>query len=1136
MSIPNKILWLLGYNNLAFVLEQERQHWLLKTDKKKQIQDKITGDMFQGQIDNIGSDIILNTEKLPITNNAVTSIKYTTTGVSRILQLQSSAFTYSSCVNGLMFARIVSSSYPVTINGEIQYKNYKLQMTNCVECIIPFAGSNNSSDVFSGKWIKTNTPPSILMMDDKGQYTIEETLSFDGATNCTWYYPLTETLQPLNLVKNTSTTYTTTAVNNDGLIGYPLYWFTCDETDIGPTISIENNTNQNNDEYFFVANEGNASKYNAKIYTGISGDDNNGTPTGESTSNFQIRVECEDDYKFTDSDRDFNIPIKVSSISLYDTINDSDYNVGMTIDGESSYITMTKNDSWTYVDETHYSIEMSVFDINGSTTSPLISVFDVYFDQSIPFENTTTDIGFAGIRLGSSNISSDIYSRYPYNLSDWDGLPTWMNNISNEEHVGQHSCIYAIHNTPTYDESNPSSRQVAALLLDPGKAITENSDETTENDERGRVYVLSNDATTYQNNSTLTYPKPARTVARICDIPTSVVQLSGLSGIAPTNVVDKKYVRSEASYTEADKNRLYNVLIDKWVKPSHLDENGKPITDMINETNNFVFSTLTGLDSVDLINHNDFRTYENINPLIDPQDVVFGNIHQAGSGYAVNDIGVIVVGGLAFNYSVTEVDIDGGVTNVEIISTSSININLSNFDMPDDDESGYTEPYGTSPITGTGTGLKLRFLIKDYKSKATTRGEIVDGLYALVKEFDGLWLYEYIINPTSSTTPKTGEWTKQSLISESDNSSHSIDGGLSMKDSYLTMNIPILHDIEIFKTNSDKTINEFTNIKAFTTSNFINIVDTEHSPYTTTSQSESSTIPVDINGYSSHYVGYCFAKAHTVSDAIKAIDDSGMVCDDCFVFWRWNGTNKEQDFRNCLSVVFIVVRHKFANLLSNDTTSILSNNNLNYKRYVNSNASTTVVWNDSKVGPMVWTYNPVSSVLETYTLDNHGDISISRNEYKWSDIPFPYDANESDKDVDLPRLFDNEGRINWNIATNKREYAVTNTSEDIYQQPKLINKVSFGINQGALEMNNIKPIGHWQLVLPRIDSYSLTDGTKTITPVKLTTLSGKNIGNPGMLTDSNGNDVRHKTMIIDSTNSGIKLRLFNSTKELWDEV
>ena len=33
MSTPNKIQWFLGYNRLNLILEQERKHWLLKTDK-----------------------------------------------------------------------------------------------------------------------------------------------------------------------------------------------------------------------------------------------------------------------------------------------------------------------------------------------------------------------------------------------------------------------------------------------------------------------------------------------------------------------------------------------------------------------------------------------------------------------------------------------------------------------------------------------------------------------------------------------------------------------------------------------------------------------------------------------------------------------------------------------------------------------------------------------------------------------------------------------------------------------------------------------------------------------------------------------------------------------------------------------
>ena len=63
MSTPNKMTWYVGTNGLSFILDQERKHWLMKTDKKKQVQDDETGDLFQGQIDNRGSNVIIESEK-----------------------------------------------------------------------------------------------------------------------------------------------------------------------------------------------------------------------------------------------------------------------------------------------------------------------------------------------------------------------------------------------------------------------------------------------------------------------------------------------------------------------------------------------------------------------------------------------------------------------------------------------------------------------------------------------------------------------------------------------------------------------------------------------------------------------------------------------------------------------------------------------------------------------------------------------------------------------------------------------------------------------------------------------------------------------------------------------------------------
>ena len=53
-SNMNKVMYVANTNTLAFILSQERQHWLLKTDKIKQIQDDVTGDLFEGKVYNRG--------------------------------------------------------------------------------------------------------------------------------------------------------------------------------------------------------------------------------------------------------------------------------------------------------------------------------------------------------------------------------------------------------------------------------------------------------------------------------------------------------------------------------------------------------------------------------------------------------------------------------------------------------------------------------------------------------------------------------------------------------------------------------------------------------------------------------------------------------------------------------------------------------------------------------------------------------------------------------------------------------------------------------------------------------------------------------------------------------------------------
>ena len=182
--IPKKIFWMLGYNNLSLILDQERKHWLMKTDKKKQVQDKTTGDLFQSQIDNIGSDIIIETEKLPYKFDFIPEIKFNTQNVDYILEVANSAFPHSAMVNGLMFTRIKSTMYPYEeTDGSTTYKHYKIKFTDAKECTILFSASIESDEVYAGRWIRTTTNPTLMFIDDQGKYSLTKEFIFSDNIN-----------------------------------------------------------------------------------------------------------------------------------------------------------------------------------------------------------------------------------------------------------------------------------------------------------------------------------------------------------------------------------------------------------------------------------------------------------------------------------------------------------------------------------------------------------------------------------------------------------------------------------------------------------------------------------------------------------------------------------------------------------------------------------------------------------------------------------------------------------------------------------------------------------------------------------------------------------------------------------------
>lgn len=1135
-KIPDKIYYHLGYNNLAIVLDQERKHWLMKTDKQKTIIND-TGDMYRGTVDNIGSDIIIESEKLEEVDNTLSSLIYETDATNHVLKTDVSAFTYSNQVNGFMFARVLSINYPTSdsITNPV-HKTFKLKLMNCEECIIPFGGSFENDAVFAGRWIVTSTIPQLLLIDNNGQYTIPVDLIMENCTNGKYYFPLNDTLQPVTIHNEGNGTYTTDALTDNSYIGYPLYWFTCDETNVGPTIMMDNNRSILNRQLCAIGNPGNKTKYDANLYVGMDGN-NDATPTDDPTSTYEIL--CSPKHvEFDGTDADFNKPLLLSSIRFKHTSDDTEYTFGLhTISGDNSTIvTMTYNENWTMIDNNTYSIPMNVFDINciNNGTNALLPIFDVKLNNNIPFATIDkNDVGYAGIRMSSNCTTSDVYPRYPYDLNEWDGLPEWLNDIP-ENGVPQHLAIYAIHNTPGYVTSIPDSRQTAALLLDPGKKKTDDS-ETLSNDERGRVYLLSNDDTQYRNNLMEKLKedgivKPDRTIARVCDIPTSIFDLFDVSGLSDTMVVDKKYIRSKASYSEDDKNRLWNDLnwYDRWVRPTAYDPVGNPITIYPDQNGDrYVFQNEDLLNHVDMYDNNDFRYIENLNASIPSSHVHLASIISAGEGYHIGDTGVIIVGGFAFVYEVLDINGIGGVTELGIASASeSGNINIANFDMLPGN-SGLTDTYGTSPLdpSTSGTGLTIQFLLEDYESLLPRKSDPLDMLHALVRDVDGVYLYEYLYNDEDVRY----EWKKSTMVSPFGSSYPIINKGLTSSDTYLTSILPNYTKLSVVNRTKNKSKE---NIEACVTNSFINIIDKQKTPLTPNQSSGEGDLSkytkVNLCKFRCDGIHSAIAYSHTPEGVMKRLKELGVLQYDCYVIWKWN----EPTVSSNMNFQYGIITRSLNNYVSTDTTTKLPSNSLRYNKYVHTNNSTTVVWDAPGVtGVMMWVYDPSSTTVEDYVINvETQELYVDRRYVRWNDV-------DVFGNPDLHIVNEETQRFEWAVFTNNPASIpgyTPSASDPLYQQPEFVSLAVVG----DYETESRLPKGNWKLVFPRCESFTMKNMSNGVTlkPCKLQMLRVEDVSSLDDIYDENGNIVNQKALVLHETSTGASLNVFNSSTGQWDKV
>lgn len=1163
MSAPKKMTWYCGTNGLGFILDQERKHWLLKTDKNKQVQDDETGDLFKGQIDNRGSEVVIASEKSDYKTSILSDILFSTDVLNELLVPAYSAFTYTSEANGLMFGRIKSMSYPVNdeITDGVNYQNYRITFTDAEEIIIPFAASTESDEVYATKWIKTTTAPKIQTIDGEGIWRNATSIGFkSNVTGLTYYYPLDANMCLLTLHLDSPGNYHSDAVISDQQIGYPLFWFTCNQSKTGPNTFITNNTSLNGTVLMHFGNEGTDSNYNGKLYVGVDGN-MDATPDDSSSSDWYLAVYAQPGSSFDDSSGDYSRNIDKDTMEFINPTTSETHAITFDDSSMISSIRMNPSVPWTYVDETKYVVQLSDYDVNCAdlARNPLVPALDVYWNSSIPFTiQNSMNLGYAGIKFSSSPNSDQ--SRYPYSLNEWDGLPEWLNNIEDNKLTPEHMAIYAIHNTPFYNDADPQSRQVAALLFDPGKQVEESSMSLAE-DEKGRIYVLSNDSIEYENNAKLENPKPARTLARICDIPTSVSQFINVEGIVPVSVVDNKYVRCETPFYEKDADRLYNVLGTRVIVPTMVDSNHHPITDSDKQNNDFIFDNtiVNNLVKVNLLMpENDTRYYTNLSPTVDISHLETF-ISDSGSMYREHDLGIIIVGGACYEYEITEatpiVDNTGGaVISMSVMAHDIDNpVSLSNFDLRSD-QLGYTESCLTVASNGEGSGLSVYFYIDNLAEIQMKQDRIRENMIAFVNELDGLYLYTFYPNSES----QYGEyyyndqvdwgrgWKKTHLISkkeintterfEYDNKGN-ITGettGTSAKVGFLNTTLPSYRPIPINRT--DEALSE-TTLDTISTASMINIIDKDYTPLITNfGYDDLKDHRVDICGFKVTEAKRAVSTGHTLASVLETIKDIHDGIYDSYLIWKWVDDSESP---NTFEYAFIY--NKFSNTFTNEKETYIPQTGMRYASYINTNANTSVVWDIPKIGPMMWTYDSTYKKHEQYDIDVETfDLSMSytnnaiASEMEWEDF------RVQTRNGNLKIVAD--GKLTYNILSNRigdnLDYHPRN-NEPIYQQPEY---TTIGeVNANVTDVS--KPCGNWRLVFPRINVYKLKSEKAGVTHAgtqlrMLQVVKGRDLNRStiGSVTDANGNDVSKKCVIFNETSNGTQMLVYNDHTDNWNTI
>lgn len=233
----------------------------------------------------------------------------------------------------------------------------------------------------------------------------------------------------------------------------------------------------------------------------------------------------------------------------------------------------------------------------------------------------------------------------------------------------------------------------------------------------GRIYYVNNDSANFVSN--IDGHIPGRSLARICDIPTSFTQLQHITNYAPTYVVDVKYNRTKAPYTETEQSNVWNNYVPEWIR---CDEG-------------VVFPKFYNVFEMNrdyLYSGNIHSIYDNLNSYITiPTSDHSVIVNEGGTGYSTGDTFTFEVGGQTITGTIDEVN-NGQVLSIVIDNEYSIHYSFLSL----------ATTFETATISGSGSGLTVDVNVPDYESYLRSFSGYPDDMFALMYDgIDNIWIY-----------------------------------------------------------------------------------------------------------------------------------------------------------------------------------------------------------------------------------------------------------------------------------------------------------------------------------------------------------------------------------------------------------